>query len=295
MKTFLLIVQIITNITNIKADCAPKNLYHVMNKFKRDFTILDLLENNGTFYYEIVKKNNYNFSYAILQKNPALKNSADLKNLIVLNKKPKQKILKKLSECEDFDIILAKASFKKTEISTLLTLGKTIVFIDKSLTLVDYQSRILPKMLTKGWLGGARKQYIITSNFREKYFDKHYGGKTIWNKGINLWNFLKLNGVYPTKEIIESEIYKNYDPKHSDFLPWNIIIQGTKIKIIDLPPPHKKFYKPNRRLRETIYLLFNPSKCFYTSKFHTKIPNKDLPPINKKYAHILKEKNINII
>jgi hypothetical protein len=76
--------------------------------------------------------------------------------------------------------------------------------------------------------------YAINSNFEEKTLYKPRMNKTInWKKGINLWTFKYMNGVYPTKEIIYQEIQRLAAFSHGDFLPWNMIIQGNNLELID--------------------------------------------------------------
>lgn len=56
----------------------------------------------------------------------------------------------------------------------------------------------------------------------------------LWIHGINLRTFQYLNGTYPCKEDVITEIrnIKNIE-NHTDLTPWNLIISGKKLSIID--------------------------------------------------------------
>lgn len=76
--------------------------------------------------------------------------------------------------------------------------------------------------------------YAVNSNFNEKTLYKPRINKTIpWKKGINLWTFKNMNGVYPSKEVIHQEIKRLSGFMHGDFLPWNMVIQGNNLELID--------------------------------------------------------------
>lgn len=76
--------------------------------------------------------------------------------------------------------------------------------------------------------------YPVNSTLEEKTFYKPRINKTIdWKPGINLWTFKNLNGVYPSNEIIYQEINRLAQFPHGDFVPWNMIIQGNNLELID--------------------------------------------------------------
>lgn len=75
------------------------------------------------------------------------------------------------------------------------------------------------------------KQKKITKNKKEQE----------WVHGMNLYNFIKLNGAWPTKEMLISDLKKkkintNYkwDNSHRDITPWNFILNGSELNLIDL-------------------------------------------------------------
>lgn len=76
--------------------------------------------------------------------------------------------------------------------------------------------------------------YPIKSTIEEKSFYKARIDKTIeWKPGINLWTFKNLNGVYPALEVIKEEINRLATFPHGDFVPWNMVIQGNNLELID--------------------------------------------------------------
>lgn len=78
------------------------------------------------------------------------------------------------------------------------------------------------------------KLFYIESDYDHKYLLKKGCNHPInWKRGINLFTFLMLNGVYPTKSQIKKEVIKFSNERLSDFHPGNIIVQGKNVKLID--------------------------------------------------------------
>jgi len=97
--------------------------------------------------------------------------------------------------------------------------------------LFQMHKNVLPKPT---WGSPNLRFYPINSNFTEKTLYKPRIKKTInWKKGINLWTFKNMHGVYPKKDIIHEEIKRLSVFKHGDFLPWNMVIQGNNLELID--------------------------------------------------------------
>lgn len=93
----------------------------------------------------------------------------------------------------------------------------------------------------KHWFYGSsaaqsNSSYYIESNFQEKKFTKTEGGSTWtrdWFPGINFVTFKTLNGVWPQTKNIVSALIEFASSTHRDLLPWNIIVQGKKLRAID--------------------------------------------------------------
>jgi len=100
-----------------------------------------------------------------------------------------------------------------------------------NLYLFQMHKNVLPKPT---WGSPNLRYYALNSNFLEKTLYKPRIKKTInWMKGINLWTFKNMNGVYPAKDIIHQEIKRLSAFPHCDFLPWNMIMQGNNLELID--------------------------------------------------------------
>lgn len=98
-----------------------------------------------------------------------------------------------------------------------------------------------PTITHKHWFfGTSAKQegtsYKINSTFEKKTFVKEKGDTIVarpWYSGINLMTFKILNGVWPDKLHLSKEIMNYRTKLHADLYPWNIIIQGKKVRAID--------------------------------------------------------------
>jgi hypothetical protein len=89
-------------------------------------------------------------------------------------------------------------------------------------------------LLKPTWGSPNIRFYPVNSTFTEKTIYKPRINRTIdWIKGINLWTFKNLNGVYPFKDQISSEIRRLSALPHPDFYPWNMVIQGNHLELID--------------------------------------------------------------
>lgn len=85
------------------------------------------------------------------------------------------------------------------------------------------------------WDSYFNRYYGIASNFKEKFLLKPREEKMYipWIPGINLWTFKHLNGVFPQNDLIKKEIKRLSSYHHGDFFPWNMIVQGKTIELID--------------------------------------------------------------
>jgi hypothetical protein len=75
--------------------------------------------------------------------------------------------------------------------------------------------------------------FRIDSSYSYKTFFKNYSAGVEWKKGINLVTFLMLNGAYPARESIKQTVANLTLDKLTDFTPWNLIIQGDNLVLID--------------------------------------------------------------
>jgi len=69
-------------------------------------------------------------------------------------------------------------------------------------------------------------------NKKEVFFPKKNKTRN-WYPGINLWTYLNAGGVYPERQTICSLIREADWSNHHDIVPWNIVLSGKTIHLID--------------------------------------------------------------
>ena len=88
-----------------------------------------------------------------------------------------------------------------------------------------------------------------------KKLDKN--AKDQWARGINAYNFIMLNGVYPSPESLSSKMDRYRGLHHNDFKVWNLVIQGKGMQVLDFndrrlgrfrPKLHKKRIKIAKKI-----------------------------------------------
>ena len=114
--------------------------------------------------------------------------------------------------------------------------------LDKSLKRPIYLMEQYKKELKYSRYG---KQYpadvsIICDNNKKVFISNHKHEVRDWIQGINLWTFISLDGIYPSRDMIANEI-ENLDLSEChDIRPWNLIINGNNgnnIHPIDVNDP----------------------------------------------------------
>jgi len=97
--------------------------------------------------------------------------------------------------------------------------------------LFQMHKNVLPKPT---WGSPNIRFYPITSTWETKTLYKPRINKTIdWKPGINLWTFKHMCGVYPSQNVIHQEVNRLAAFSHGDFVPWNMIVQGSNLELID--------------------------------------------------------------
>lgn len=97
----------------------------------------------------------------------------------------------------------------------------------------------------KTWIYPKKKEdkFEIASNFKTKTITKRFphangeGAEFPWVPGINLLTFKMYNGAFPVKKTIKSAIEKIKDETHNDWMVNNMILQGSKLALIDKDDP----------------------------------------------------------
>ncbi len=199
--------------------------------------------------------------------------NSHLQNIVLLKEKMSLQELQKLADCEHFDVVLAfdyinpESRHWKQKINAILRLGNNIFiqapwsseneaarsvveFLAKRSgklilqTPCAYEPKIEEQMFwlqrSKEWLYckcfayQSKDLFRIESSYVHKTLIKkgHSSGPE-WKKGINLVTFLMLNGTYPTKKSIKQAVSRLTRERLMDFVPKNLIVQGSNIALID--------------------------------------------------------------
>lgn len=115
--------------------------------------------------------------------------------------------------------------------------------------------------ISKPYLGCPSKELslAISSNFIQKkvrFFNKP--DEYDWYRGINLHTYLWMNGIYPSKKQIGEMLRSISLPEinHSDIQPWNFILQGDKVVLIDANDPNQRINYPDADYLERVIQLF---------------------------------------
>lgn len=92
---------------------------------------------------------------------------------------------------------------------------------------------------TKLGITNAYTTYAVESNYQTKHLISQ-NRMIPWLPGLSLRDFFLLEGAYPNENTILTQIVELYTPGVSaDYKPRNMILQGTKLKIIDYNPKSK--------------------------------------------------------
>ncbi len=125
--------------------------------------------------------------------------------------------------------------------------------------------------LTSGYAyrGRVRKQgphpvrpHVITSTKTTKYVRFSGEDARPWYPGVNLWNWCQLGGVYPERQSVQfrvCEVAATVET-HGDFKPWNLILQGQAVKLIDAQ--HRTSTPDAKGLSETLAWIAQPELAY---------------------------------
>ncbi|MHA1368261.1 MAG: hypothetical protein ACTSRA_00910 [Promethearchaeota archaeon] len=101
--------------------------------------------------------------------------------------------------------------------------------------------------------------YVI-SNYEEKiYVSKRKNEERKWIPGINLWTYIQLNGIYPTRGEIVSMIKDVKLEGHHDIRPWNLIL-GRGIYAIDVNDPSHPVPHGKKEINDLINFILSGKK-----------------------------------
>jgi hypothetical protein len=80
------------------------------------------------------------------------------------------------------------------------------------------------------------RPHVITCDDASKTITYEDGEARDWHQGVNLWNWLQLGGSYPSRARVAElvrDAFAHMPHPHGDFRPWNVILQGDQVQVID--------------------------------------------------------------
>lgn len=119
--------------------------------------------------------------------------------------------------------------------------------------------------LKHGYVYGERVRPRGPHQARAHRIDCDHAAKTItyaggesraWHPGVNLWNWLQLGGSYPSRTVVAQAVREAFDAMptpHGDFRPWNLILQGSRVAVID--GGHRQSVADEQGLTETLAMV----------------------------------------
>lgn len=107
------------------------------------------------------------------------------------------------------------------------------------------------------------RPHVITSTPQAKTITYADGESREWRHGMNLWNWLQLGGSYPDRAAVQQcarEVAANLTDTHGDFKPWNLILQGKTIDVID--HGHRQSVDDAEGLAQTVKWIAQPELAY---------------------------------
>lgn len=122
--------------------------------------------------------------------------------------------------------------------------------------------------VTRGYAYGGRvrargaypaRSHAIVSTHHAKTVTFAGEASRDWVPGMNLWNWLQLGGTWPDRGTVQHAVRASAealtDP-HGDLKPWNIVLQGAAVAIID--GGHRQSVPDSQGLRDTLAWIAHP-------------------------------------
>jgi len=243
-----------------------RSFFSIARKYDAVFIMID----------DFVKRSNLSCKHVI-----DLCKKSCLDNIILLDVDPVA-CLQRLSECEHFDVVLLRnvvsrfSNKSEQMINIALSMSDNVIVevfcnnCDGKERVINYLSsknaQLLERMRSsdiyllenkfhvlkrKIWFTRLfnKNDYVITSNFKEKFLNKKVKREQVvseWIQGINLVTFKMCRGIYPECETTKNSIIGLSGVEHNDWLPCNMVIQGRSVELIDFDDPRDN--KTRRRL-----------------------------------------------
>lgn len=135
-----------------------------------------------------------------------------------------------------------------------------------------YRVRQPKTALTRGYAYGKRvrargahdpRPHVITSTLEAKSIAFADGESRSWMPGMNLWNWAQMGGSYPSRQAVQSAVRSaalgSVSP-HGDFRPWNLILQGETVQVID--GGHRRSVDDHTGLADTLAWVDRPELAY---------------------------------
>ena len=210
----------------------------------------------------------------------------NLSNVILLGNSVRAHEIRRLGECEHFDIVFSFYIFERIGeawqdiVEAMAKLGNHLL-LEIPDSRVQAQQYLLKKgahtvailgkskiyylfcdkkgLKRKTWLRTLESTIMIDSTFTKKKLIKKTPCHDVmltsdWEPGINLVTFKMYRGIYPTIPMVKKALSDIRYVRHNDWAMHNIIIQGTGLKLIDFGDPRMLGKEQSRsRMRDEIY------------------------------------------
>lgn len=124
-------------------------------------------------------------------------------------------------------------------------IGQALSHVTPGVQRTLYRVRQPKTALTRGYAYGKRvrargahdpRPHVITSTLEAKSIAFADGESRPWMPGMNLWNWVQMGGSYPSRQTVRASVQNvsslSRSP-HGDFRPWNLILQGQSVQVID--------------------------------------------------------------
>ncbi|MCI5051716.1 MAG: hypothetical protein MRY21_01100 [Simkaniaceae bacterium] len=256
-------------------------LRDVFDLYDRPFTILDIGAAQGYFCFRAA--HDYDATCVMIENGYSpgdrsgdllvelCEENDQLGRLVVLKTTINTEKLRRLGECEHFDVVLAldilphlRGDFKEN-VQAILSLGDNVLIetsTDIEYHMGDYVGSLGGELLgvasrhssveglgeiywfeqnrtnlkKRHWYAKASNRYTIESDFFEKFLIKDdvfdIDKLFEWIPGINLMTFKALNGAYPNLDFLNKKLLELKWDEVNDPMPWEIIIGGDRVALI---------------------------------------------------------------
>jgi len=107
------------------------------------------------------------------------------------------------------------------------------------------------------------RPHVITSTKTIKTVQFVHEAARAWHPGLNLWNWAQLQGAYPDRPAVQASIASAaaaLGQRHGDFRPWNLILQGRAVQVID--SQHRLSTPDAQGLSDTLAWVARPELAY---------------------------------